>query len=437
MAKWRNIKKYKSGGEVLTQWDLPSAPSTPGYQDYGTMYTVPGHYGLLPKNTQDNSWEGFGNSNNLLQPGTWGGGSYNAPTTQQPTQQLAMDPSDYSIDNIRSQYMKNGGPIQQTDGMVSSPVRQGAYFDGTSIRKATGTGSYNSQNGVYFKTGGLYKMGGDYTAMYGKGGIHIKESKKGTFTAAAKKRGMGVQEFANKVIANPGNYSEAMRKKAQFAHNAAGWKKQYGGMQYDNGGVIDPNGGLALPSSGNAWGSSAANTQQQMQDVYAPVAQANAAAPQIDPVSYANRPMVTEERANMNEQPVNATGFNNPYAAVPGDNVVQPPVMPKQPFGTGYRNLLGTAMIATNIAANARQNKNLRAYGIQQGMTRTDNPTSTSRGQYNQQGQLMPQFQPPARYGRYGGMMPTQQYAMGGIYQVPNSEIARLKSMGYEIEEID
>lgn len=55
------------------------------------------------------------------------------------------------------------------------------------------------------------------------GGIHIKDSKKGTFTTAAKKHGMGVQEFASKVLAHPENYSPAMRKKANFARNAAKW----------------------------------------------------------------------------------------------------------------------------------------------------------------------------------------------------------------------
>lgn len=71
--------------------------------------------------------------------------------------------------------------------------------------------------------------------MYAKGGkIYIKPSKRGTFTAAAKKRGMGVQEFANKVVAHPENYSEAMRKKAQFAKNFGGHKHAIGGVNYLN-----------------------------------------------------------------------------------------------------------------------------------------------------------------------------------------------------------
>ena len=61
------------------------------------------------------------------------------------------------------------------------------------------------------------------------GGIHIKPSKRGTFTAAASKHDMGVQEFASKVLANPDDYSPAMRKKAQFAKNASKWKHADGG----------------------------------------------------------------------------------------------------------------------------------------------------------------------------------------------------------------
>ena len=55
-------------------------------------------------------------------------------------------------------------------------------------------------------------------------GIYIKSSKRGTFTAAAKKRGLSVQSFASKVLNNPSNYSKAMRKKAQFAKNASKFK---------------------------------------------------------------------------------------------------------------------------------------------------------------------------------------------------------------------
>lgn len=45
---------------------------------------------------------------------------------------------------------------------------------------------------------------------------------KGTFTAAATKAGMGVQEFASRVLAHPDDYSAKMVKKANFARNFGG-----------------------------------------------------------------------------------------------------------------------------------------------------------------------------------------------------------------------
>ena len=57
------------------------------------------------------------------------------------------------------------------------------------------------------------------------GSIHITPSKRGTFTAAATKHGMGVQEFASRVLRNKDSYSPAMVKKANFARNASKWNK--------------------------------------------------------------------------------------------------------------------------------------------------------------------------------------------------------------------
>lgn len=88
-------------------------------------------------------------------------------------------------------------------------------------------------------------------ANYAAGGgrIYIKPSKRGTFTAAAKSRGLGVQEFANKVLANKENYSSAMVKKAVFAKNAASWHHAFGGnlntngADWSNGFIMIGNGG--------------------------------------------------------------------------------------------------------------------------------------------------------------------------------------------------
>jgi hypothetical protein len=62
------------------------------------------------------------------------------------------------------------------------------------------------------------------------GGININPANKGKFTASANRAGMGVQEFASKVLANKEDYSSTQVKRANFAKNAAKWKKQMGGM---------------------------------------------------------------------------------------------------------------------------------------------------------------------------------------------------------------
>jgi len=64
-----------------------------------------------------------------------------------------------------------------------------------------------------------------------KGGIYINPANKGKFTAKAKAAGMGVQEYARKVMSAPeGRYPAATRRQANFAKNAAGWRHQMGGM---------------------------------------------------------------------------------------------------------------------------------------------------------------------------------------------------------------
>jgi hypothetical protein len=75
------------------------------------------------------------------------------------------------------------------------------------------------KSGVY----NLDAIRNGYNKFAEGGGIHIDPSKKGTFTAAASRHNMGVQEFASKVLANKDSYSPAMVKKANFARNAAKW----------------------------------------------------------------------------------------------------------------------------------------------------------------------------------------------------------------------
>lgn len=70
---------------------------------------------------------------------------------------------------------------------------------------------------------------------YGSG-IHIKPENRGKFTAWASSRGMGVQEAANKVMANTDEYPTSVVRMANFAKNAAGWNKNEMGGYYGMGG---------------------------------------------------------------------------------------------------------------------------------------------------------------------------------------------------------
>lgn len=91
-------------------------------------------------------------------------------------------------------------------------------------------GRYPSINGTIY--GGVLPEV-TVTPQYKEGGkIYIKPSKRGTFTAAAKKHGKSVQEFARQVLANKENYSPAMVRKANFARNSAGWEHSTGGPLY-------------------------------------------------------------------------------------------------------------------------------------------------------------------------------------------------------------
>ena len=61
------------------------------------------------------------------------------------------------------------------------------------------------------------------------GGIHIAKSKEGTYKAAADRRGISMSELADRIKANPENYSPTLRKKANFYNNFARHKKSDGG----------------------------------------------------------------------------------------------------------------------------------------------------------------------------------------------------------------
>ena len=64
---------------------------------------------------------------------------------------------------------------------------------------------------------------------FAKSGIEIEPENRGKFTRWAKARGMSVSEAYNKVMDNTDAYPTSVVKMANFAKNAAGWKKEEGG----------------------------------------------------------------------------------------------------------------------------------------------------------------------------------------------------------------
>ena len=117
----------------------------------------------------------------------------------------------FSVDHLRKvrDVMKQGKPNTQMR------MLDGRYTDDQIIWLMNNIAQANIQNNDDI----LYANSGKDS------GIHIKPSKRGTFTAAAKRRGMTVKQLTSAVLRQPGKYSKAMRKKAQFARNASKWKK--------------------------------------------------------------------------------------------------------------------------------------------------------------------------------------------------------------------
>ena len=73
-------------------------------------------------------------------------------------------------------------------------------------------------------------MGTDAGTLFADGGnIHINPAHKGEFTAKAKRHGMGVQQFANHVLAHKDKFPTSTVRQAVFAKNSHTWKKAFGG----------------------------------------------------------------------------------------------------------------------------------------------------------------------------------------------------------------
>lgn len=174
------------------------------------------------------------------------GGQTTEQVAAQPQQQ-SVDPAIQQISDFISQAISQG---QNAAEVVMSLVEQ--QVDQQTIGQALMMNGFE-ENDIASLFEQMTQQQPDDTRMYAddmsseetdepdmslaKSGIEIKPENEGKFTRWAEARGMSVQEAASKVIANTDEYPSAVVKMANFAKNAAGWKKEYGGEQYQMGGV--------------------------------------------------------------------------------------------------------------------------------------------------------------------------------------------------------
>lgn len=154
----------------------------------------------------------------------------------------AADAADTQADlNAMANFAAFGGPLGIWGGYGSGAIGYELAKENLGIKalNAANKGKLTSLPNSFSSELNTFAEGGK---------IHIKPSKRGTFTAAAKKHGKSVQGFASQVLANKENYSPAMVKKANFARNAAKWHSFGGnlntnGADFTNGQIIVGNGG--------------------------------------------------------------------------------------------------------------------------------------------------------------------------------------------------
>lgn len=139
-------------------------------------------------------------------------------------------------EQVLKQLVKSGIPQETSVSIIQSVMKQmqaESAQQPSSPEQMLGMGQPSEEEMAMAQAQqqGMMAYGGPM--QYKKGGIYIKPSKRGSFTAWANRHDMGVQEAARHVMANKEDYSSAIVKKANFAKNAAGWKHAMGGkMMY-------------------------------------------------------------------------------------------------------------------------------------------------------------------------------------------------------------
>jgi hypothetical protein len=259
---WDNIRANKGSGKKPTKQMLEQAKKIQAEEMmYGGM--VDSYYNggginnpgfkALPKSVQENiisnmSMGGmvdeYGNGGYTVRKSNDRKGKTHVVTGPDGTKEYFGDPK--MGERSKSKYGKEAFYARHKTNLKNNPFFR-AY-----ARSTWADGGIIPEMEELMLAGDYYNMGGyvEYPTMYPGGGmiagpmmgyendefmyamgggININPANKGKFTEWAASRGMGVQEAANKVMANKDKYPTNVVQMANFARNAAKWKKQDGG----------------------------------------------------------------------------------------------------------------------------------------------------------------------------------------------------------------
>ena len=343
-------------------------------------------------------------------------------------------PQDYTVDNHFKNVKEEKRAGYNRPKQSNMTSQSSGYGDVPQILKTGGNYTWSYPNS--YNVGGMIEMqspredviyqdGGEVPIseeLMKKGGIHIKKSHEGKFTAYKKRTGKTTEEALH-------SKDPHVRQMANFARNAAKWSKKQLGGQDDS-----------SPIAG------ATNIGTTNTSVFAPVQNTIAG----------NTDQNTNSVQTMNSvyKPVQDINQNNPYLGrdleiTPQQDQSNQPVKQKSNF-PGYALGIGSGILglAAGIGAVSAQNQRTRNNLGQQrnmGMTSSQYPEQQvlgSKGDYGVTGSMYGQTPQHFSYGNLGNFQQPQmqiggmlrEYQVGGEYELPDHEIENLKKQGYKFK---
>lgn len=225
VARYGGMMRYRMGGEPNAEVENNEYITTntpPAVYEGGSMELVSNNpYGTPTYETNGRSHENGGIVTELA-PGTIINGKTKNPETGNKfsvdMEKLTSRENKYTKMLAKATDKRTRQSIETSLLMLAAEKERLNELQQSIIE----TKEKNQMEKDFFELGGM--------VSYKKGGIHINPKNKGKFTAAAKRAGMGVQEYARHVLANKENYSSTLVKRANFARNAAKWKHEEGGQ---------------------------------------------------------------------------------------------------------------------------------------------------------------------------------------------------------------